>query len=534
MANIGKNAIENLTIGMYENDNIIFREYIQNSADSIDKAIKQGLITKEDAIIDINIDDKKKTISIHDNAMGVSVADFERKLKSIADSDKDRKEDKGFRGIGRLGGLACCDKLIFTSSIKDEKIKSTMIWDATLLRTILNDPNNHISASDLVDTVTSFKEETCEENLHFFEVELVGVLDENADLLNSERVCEYLEFVAPVPYKNTFKFQKDIYDFAKENNFKIDEYRILINSTQLFKPYSRYYYKNNEKSDEIQKLDFRKILSQNGEILAWMWYGVSSFKIQIDKVNKMRGIRIRKENIQVGNSETLLAKNFFKEPRGNYYFVGEIFAVSDNLIPNARRDYFNINLECRDFENYLKPITFDEFHSLYYYASKVKKNMQKINNYDKMVKEFQTKESEGKFLDKSDKDKALENLKIYEDETNKAIQSLQGLSKKAKDNDSFTTVIDSLQNEYLDGGNKVKDEEKTENLIDDTKSPTTVKSNPKIDIVPEKPKYITDELIKLNDSEKQIVGKIYSILKTTLPQDQSEIIIEKIQEELNK
>ena len=56
MAFIGKNTIENLTTAMYEDLRIIYREYIQNSADSIDHAIEYGLITQDEAIINIEID----------------------------------------------------------------------------------------------------------------------------------------------------------------------------------------------------------------------------------------------------------------------------------------------------------------------------------------------------------------------------------------------------------------------------------------------------------------------------------------------
>lgn len=48
---------------MYEDLRIIYREYIQNAADSIDKAIAQKLITPEEARIDIEIDAKQRTIS---------------------------------------------------------------------------------------------------------------------------------------------------------------------------------------------------------------------------------------------------------------------------------------------------------------------------------------------------------------------------------------------------------------------------------------------------------------------------------------
>ena len=53
---VGKNFLENLTVAMYENSFAVYREYIQNSADSIDAAIRTGLLAKEDAIIDIHIE----------------------------------------------------------------------------------------------------------------------------------------------------------------------------------------------------------------------------------------------------------------------------------------------------------------------------------------------------------------------------------------------------------------------------------------------------------------------------------------------
>ena len=37
----------------------------------------------------------------------------------------------------------------------------------------------------------------------------------------------------------------------------------------------------------------------------------------------MRCIRLRKENIQIGDEDTIgYAKGYFKEPRGNGYFIG--------------------------------------------------------------------------------------------------------------------------------------------------------------------------------------------------------------------
>ena len=66
MAFIGKNVIENLTTAMYENLLIVYREYVQNSADSIDKAVRQGLIDKNHAEIYVDIDSNNRYISIED------------------------------------------------------------------------------------------------------------------------------------------------------------------------------------------------------------------------------------------------------------------------------------------------------------------------------------------------------------------------------------------------------------------------------------------------------------------------------------
>ena len=45
---IGKFTLESLTTGMYNNPEIVYREYIQNAVDKFDSAIKQGLIGSDD------------------------------------------------------------------------------------------------------------------------------------------------------------------------------------------------------------------------------------------------------------------------------------------------------------------------------------------------------------------------------------------------------------------------------------------------------------------------------------------------------
>ena len=155
----------------------------------------------------------------------------------------------------------------------------------------------------------------------------------------------FRSFVAPVPYKNTFILRNKIYDYANSIGYHIDEYCVRVNGSQIFKEYTT---KLKEQSgaalknyDEISRLEFKDFRDNSGNLIAWMWIGLSRFEKQIPSINHMRGLRVRSANIQLGNDDAL--QPLFKENRGNYYFVGEVFAASRNLIPNSQRNYFNEN-----------------------------------------------------------------------------------------------------------------------------------------------------------------------------------------------
>src|SRR4051812_19167421 len=98
---IGKNIIETLTEGMYEDSRFIYREYIQNAADQIDIAVEDGILKKKnDGIIKINVNKAKKTIVVEDNATGIKSGQVLEFLGDVAKSPKDRNKRIGFRGIG--------------------------------------------------------------------------------------------------------------------------------------------------------------------------------------------------------------------------------------------------------------------------------------------------------------------------------------------------------------------------------------------------------------------------------------------------
>ena len=97
----------------------------------------------------------------------------------------------------------------------------------------------------------------------------------------------------------------------------------------------------------------------------------------------MRGLRVRSANIQLGNDDAL--QPLFKENRGNYYFVGEVFAASRNLIPNSQRNYFNENETRVLFEDLLREYFFDVLHKLYYEANRVKNDYKRQEEYLSLI-----------------------------------------------------------------------------------------------------------------------------------------------------
>ncbi len=381
MAEVGAFTLENLTTGMYINSLVIFREYIQNSCDATDKALDAGILQEGDGQIEITIDKDNRRITIEDNATGISVLDFKSSLINIAYSDKSLETDRGFRGIGRLCGLAYCRELRFVSTAYGEGIQSTVIFDAAKLRTIFYS-NRKYTVKEALDEIVSFETSGTDADKHFFRVELISIVETNKDLLDVEAVRDYLSFVAPVTYSPNFYYQTEIYQHAAALNFKITEYKILVNGEQLYKPYKTNVQTRMGK-DEIFGVEFRDFYDAADKLVAWSWIGLSEFKGVLDQRsgtadNKMRGIRLRQKNIQIGDKDVFQSRKLFNEDRGTTYFIGEIHTVDVNLRPNGRRDYLEENDTYIAFKGALINY-FKELSEIYWKASDVRSAVKAIN-----------------------------------------------------------------------------------------------------------------------------------------------------------
>lgn len=345
----GKFLLEILTKGMYSNPMHVYREYIQNSTDSIDKAISTGVLEASEAAINIQVDENKRRILIHDNGVGIPADIAQVKLMDIGASDKDGINERGFRGIGRLAGLAYAEEVRFITTAINEEVKTVMICDCARLQQLLQKSNNE--TKDLMETfkaITRFETLPEKASEHYFEVQLNEVPVESG-LLDEVGVFDYLAETAPIDFDSQkFTQARKIRDYFDGKGCPITCYKILRGNRKLpiYKKYSRTLStgktSKTKSKDLVKDVEFVYKEASDGKPLYIGWLAITDFSGIIAE-DAVQGIRFRKGNILVGDGRTF-AKYFPSEGHNaNRMFAGEIHALHEDLLPNSQRDDFEPN-----------------------------------------------------------------------------------------------------------------------------------------------------------------------------------------------
>lgn len=344
---VGKYTLESLTTGMYSDPKIVYREYIQNAVDSLETAVKQGLIEPQGMRIDIIIDEENSAISIRDNGMGIPVADARHTLMNVGNSRKRHSNNRGFRGIGRLGGMSYCDTLVFTTSAENESQKTIVTFDCKKLRNLLV-PGQYedMTLADVLSAVTTVQQEVEKKEKHYFLVQMINVSG-FSDLLDITTVRSYISQVAPLPYQSRhFIYASQLHEYLEEHGYVVEEFPIFVGESEfdlepLYKPNRSRFHSDRSKmkADDVTRMVYFDITIED-ELYALGWYGDCSWQGSLSE-KEIAGIRVRKGNILIGDNKTL--NGIFREARFNGWTQGELFITTDKLIPNARRDDFEQN-----------------------------------------------------------------------------------------------------------------------------------------------------------------------------------------------
>lgn len=520
----GVNILETLTTGMYSDPKVIYREYIQNSCDAIDEAVESGFFdTICDGKIEIRI--KNDSVVIEDNATAIPAMMFRETLYSIGNSKKTAGKSRGFRGIGHWCGFAHCEKLVFISKARGEDVESVMECDAAKMRDMMLQhrlKRAEYSIDDVLSNTTNFSTNLVSSSVGcYFKVKMFGINDSREELCDEQKIREYLSFVVPVAYATAFHFRDTIHKYAANIDQTIHEYDITINGGAVLKKYQTSF-STSKGEDSVMDVKFKQFYDDRGNLIAWMWFGVSSFRAQIVPSSIMRGIRLRSLNIQLGRESTL--QRLFNESngRGLYYYVGEVFSVSNDLLPDSQRNYFEPCSARTQFERVLSDFFNGELRNIYYDGSKVGSALDKIEKAIQIEDEISLAEARGETIP-DDMIKMLEDAK---DKANVAEKEIENRLRKCEEraNESNQTIADSIVKETIK-----RRRQQLENRQTKIKMPAANKSVNSIPI----DTLSSDSRQRQPKTEKLVsLDRIYEIINKAFDPSTAKMLITKINEEL--
>lgn len=342
---VGSYSLESLTTGMYENPLHCLREYVQNAFDAIRTARAEGGLTDDEGLVAIAISGtaKRPTLTVEDNGIGIPAEVAVSTLVSVGASRKRSNINAGFRGIGRLAGVAYCTTLRFTTSFKGEATATVVDFDCGRMRGFMKPSAETQDIRSVILACVSTSEAPVSAASHGTKVEMIGLTGVGVEFAEIGTLVPYLRQVSPTDFSDRFTFADRIRSYADGMGHPIPvvevETRYKRERTQILKAY-----------DDVTPTAKSRSTIANVETvgsaeLGWFgWIGKSNFKGELTDDN-VAGVRFRVKNIQIDGSdliETLAAELTIggTEGRLQRYAVGEVYITNPSVVPNARRDGF--------------------------------------------------------------------------------------------------------------------------------------------------------------------------------------------------
>jgi molecular chaperone HtpG len=356
---IGKDILELLSSSMYVDPMAIYREYVQNAADSIDEARRAGFLEPHEAgVVHFRVDTTQRNVTIADNGIGVPHEDFAARLTAFGASKKRGMRARGFRGVGRLAGIGYCQELVFRSRTQGETKVSEIRWDCRKLKAILRANEQHRDLREAVNQVVELRRISANgHSSRFFEVEMRGIVrHRNDQLLNEAAITDYLAQVAPVPFRADFPFKNEILEHLGEST-GLGNLQIIVGESGVAvrRPHGTGIEIALDEFDPYTDVELLKIEGIDGETACIGWLLHHGYTGALPASCKVRGLRARCGNVQIGDER--MFEEIFPETRFNAWSVGEIHVIDPRIVPNGRRDHFEQNVHFNNVLTHLAPFT---------------------------------------------------------------------------------------------------------------------------------------------------------------------------------
>ena len=413
---VGGDILRLITAGMYDNPLVLFREYLQNAADSIaSRAPGTGSVY-------IEIDPLEARLTITDNGPGLSPLDAVSRLVQVGNSAKDPNTDRGLRGIGRLSSLAFADSVHFTTRSSPSEPVTRVTWSGSALR----ERRLHE-----LDAATAIGESTTIQSLpdgdwpdSFFQVTVENVTRYAAStLLNRDAVRSYIAEVCPVPMSPGFPLAADATDFLSTNTrYFVMDVRLDGDEGPIERPFGHAIPLTGAYAARYERLEKRLIPCIDlDHPAAVLWLAHTPYAGSIPHHLGVRGLRARCGNIQVGADDVF--SHLFHEARFNGWCVGEVHITDSRIVPNGRRDYFEPGPHLRSLENHIGAIA-HEISSRCRRASSHRNRLRQIETVIKQTRCAHELARSG-YLCPADAAALLERTRVYMSRLQQTLDELQ-------------------------------------------------------------------------------------------------------------
>lgn len=356
--NVGAGILSIITESLYDNPIVVFREYVQNSMDSL-------LKEEDQEKCEIKIWESDGNLFFLDNGRGIATNRFYDEMVTIGGSTKKKHRNLGYKGIGRLSGVPYCAKLTFVN-IYDYESKKAQLYSIDSVRydEIKNtESENQISFSDLMEQIGIYEESIDFGGNEFisqcvnkyddiisktnsgFLVVLEQISPVLKNTLNADDFFENLQWLLPVDFAEDLysSEQKDLfYELTQKNDDNIVPIRfckISFNDQPIFRPIKKELFR-----DYVCKTNFNKF--------AVGFHTFKGDKIYIDQSNPFSGIRIYIDNMLLCDENELLQSldhygllshtlnGQIQSVRG----IGAMIYITDkvSISANARRTFIEV------------------------------------------------------------------------------------------------------------------------------------------------------------------------------------------------
>ena len=422
-----KRLLDLMINSIYTNKDIFLRELISNASDALDKLYYRSLtdkevkVDKEDLEINLEFDEKDRTITITDNGCGMTKEELESNLGTIAKSgslsfkENMSQEDKvniiGQFGVGFYSAFMVADKITVTSkSIDSDK---AYVWESEGVDgyTITEGKKK----KNGTEIVLYIKEDTEEENYSKYlqEYELKSLVKKYSDYINfpikmevthHELVDEEKHEYEDHKHEETLNSMVPLWKKKKEdvsdedyNNFYMDKFsdydnplKVITSSVEgmcsykalLFIPsHAPYDYYSQEYKKGLSLYSNGVLIMEKCEELLPDYFSFVKGVVDTEDIS----LNISRELLQESHSLKLIAKNI----------EGKIRKELEDMLKNDRENYesffktFGVQLKYGVYNNY--GADKDKLKDLVMFYSSKHEKLITLKEYVEKMKEGQDK-----------------------------------------------------------------------------------------------------------------------------------------------